>query len=490
MCSTTSRRRNTPGHPSTSGHPSASGRRSWRHVLALSATAGMLALSGLAPPAVAQQAEESQPGDPPPLDLSKQASSAPLDPQKEFTRQQACMQASNGGPTIAEEPWSQRILGFERAHAQGWKGQGQTIAVIDTGVNPHQRLPGLQGGGSAVPEGGALTDCDGHGTIVAGIIAAIPTPETGFLGIAPKSTILSIRQSSALYQKESSGKTVGNTITMAQAVNSAVQQGADVINISQASCQSIASAAGRDGNAMLHSAVHNAYQSDVVVVAAAGNTGGKCTKNSPGSPKTAVLPAWFDQYVLTVASVNRQGAPSDFTVPGPWVDVAAPGENLVSLDPGQAATGLANQVTHGPNGQAQPIQGTSFAAPYVSGLAALIKQKFEDLSAEEIMERIEMTAQHPGGADGRNDIIGFGMINPMAALNDVIPAENSAAAAPVDPRRLEAHVFPEENRVAVAVALGGAVGGLGTVFFTAFLMNAIRKVRSRRAEAPASRLQL
>ncbi|MDR7302506.1 type VII secretion-associated serine protease mycosin [Haloactinomyces albus] len=465
---------------------------SLRRALALSATAGMLALSGPALPAAAQQAEGDREFQPPPRNPAMQAPSAPLSPVgSKYKQQQACMQASNGGPTIEREPWSQRLLGFERAHRQGWTGQGQTIAVIDTGVNQHQRLPGLTDGSSRVP-GGALVDCDGHGTIVAGIIAATPTAETGFLGIAPKSTILSVRQSSSVWQHQQSGEPIGNTRTMAQAIKYATDRGAGVINISQASCQSMvrASNPADQGNQKLYNAVRYAYEQGTVVVAAAGNTGGQCKQNPPGNPTTAVLPAWFDKYVLTVASVNERGAPSDFTVPGPWVDVAAPGEDLISLDPGRGATGLANQVTHGSNDQAQPIQGTSFAAPYVSGLAALIQQKFEDLSVGEIMERIEKTAQHPGGTDGRNDIIGYGMINPMAALNDVIPAENGPAAAPIEPRRLEAHVFPRENWAAIAVAFGGAVGGLGTVVFTAFLMNAIRKVRSRRAQAPASRLRL
>lgn len=462
-----------------------------RRTLALSATAGMLALSGAMAPAAAQPTGgDTGSVEPPPRNPAMQAPSAPLAAVgSAYTRQQACMQANDGGPVIEREPWSQQILGFERAHRQGWKGQGRTIAVIDTGVNPHPRLPGLTGGSSAVPEGGALTDCDGHGTIVAGIIAAVPTPETGFVGIAPKSTILSVRQSSAVWQNQQSGRTIGNTETMAQAIKYATDRGAGVVNISQSSCQSIARSADPtdEGNQKLHNAVRYAYEQGTVVVAAAGNTGGKCRKNPPGDPTTAVLPAWFDKYVLTVASVNKKGAPSEFTVPGPWVDVAAPGESLVSLDPGQGATGLASQVAHGSNEQPQPIQGTSFAAPYVSGLAALIMQKFEaqgdPLTPGQVMERIEKTAQHPGGTDGRNDIIGYGMVNPMAALNDVVPAEHAAAAAPVVPRRLEAHVFPQENWVAVAVALGGAVGGLGTVFFTAFLRNATRKVRAREAEA-------
>ncbi len=461
-----------------------------RRALAMSASVGIVALCGPAIPAAAQSPTPEGPNPdldirPAPLNPSLSAGSGSLTPAPDVEKQHACMQASNGGPPIEEEPWSQQVLNFERAHAQGQTGEGQTVAVIDTGVNDHPWLPGLQGGGSAVPQGGALTDCDGHGTIVAGIIAADTPDGIGFTGIAPDATILSIRQSSAVWQNTATGATIGNTLTMARAINNAVDQGASVINISQSSCQPMSSVIGKTGNAQLHTAVYEAYRAGVVVVAAAGNEGGKCQANPPKNPTTAVLPAWFDKYVLTVASVNQQGAPSTFTVAGPWVDVAAPGEDLTALDPGVGATGLATQVSHGESKQPQPIQGTSFAAPYVSGLAALIQEKYPELGPGEIMRRITVTAQHPGGTDGRNDIIGYGMINPMAALNDVIPAEHGAAAAPVGPRRLEADVFPRENWAGVAVATGGAAGGLATVLFTAFLMNAVRKVRRRQADNSA-----
>lgn len=473
-----------------------------RRTLAMSAAVATLALSGAVSPAVAQQPDSesdtesgsgAQQVGPPPLDPNVQPSSGKLGPNGNLKQQQACMQESSGGPGTSREPWAQRVLNFDRAHAQGLTGGGIKVAVIDTGVNTHDRLDdGLVPGGSVIPKGGATTDCDGHGTIVAGIISAQPSEKDGFVGIAPDTAILSIRQSSSVFAEEESGKTAGNTKSMAQAVASAVEQGAGVINISQSSCQTIARASdfGDEGNQQLHNAVKYAYDNGVVVVAAAGNKGGSCKQNSPGDPQTAVLPAWFDKYVLTVASVNRKGAPSEFTVPGPWVDVAAPGEGLISLDPGAGADGLANRVVHGRNGQPEPIQGTSFAAPYVSGLAALIQQKYSDLSAEGVMRRITTTAQqHSGNHDG-NDIIGYGLINPMAALNDVVPAEHNAAAPPVEPRKLESHVFPHRNWAAVAVALGGAIGGLGTVLFTAFLTNAVRKVKARQAEAPASKLHL
>ena len=75
--------------------------------------------------------------------------------------------------------------------------------------------------------------------------------------------------------------------------------------------------------------------------------------------KVTVSPAWYDDYVLTVGSVGPSGAPSQFSLAGPWVDVAAPGEEIVSLDPdGEGLVDTLPAV-----GEAMPISGTSYAAP-------------------------------------------------------------------------------------------------------------------------------
>ncbi|MEU6266980.1 type VII secretion-associated serine protease mycosin [Saccharopolyspora shandongensis] len=447
---------------------------------ALLAAAGTLALGGPTAPAVAQTVG------PPRLDPSQLAGHTL---QKfGYPQKQGCMRGNSGNSTIEEKPWSQLVLGFERAHDEGLTGSGQTVAVIDTGVNAsHLLLRGkVQDGGSSVPDGGGDKDCDGHGTIVAGIIAASPDPsgKMGYVGVAPDATILSIRQSSKLFVNEGDNATIGNTDTMAQAINIAVDRNVSVINISQSSCQSIAQASNYNdfGNQRLHNAVKNAYERGIVVVVAAGNTGEACQKNASGSPTTAVLPAWFDDYVLTVASVNQQGAPSEFTVPGPWVDVAAPGENLIALDPGVGGNGLASQIATGENGQAGPIQGTSFAAPYVAGLAVLIKEKYPDLSAKEVMDRIKETSLHPGGINGRNDIVGYGMVDPAAALADVVPGEWGKQAPPPKPTKLDADVIPQKDFPALIIALGGAGAGVAGIIFTAFLINAVRSVRARARE--------
>ncbi|GAB2746665.1 hypothetical protein GCM10027174_20860 [Salinifilum aidingensis] len=449
-----------------------------RRTLALSTALGVLLLGGPTAPAVADSSYE------PPELTPTTVPGGPLTPQPgDFQQQEGCLQGTRGGQTIEEKPWSQRFLGFEQAHEQGLTGRGQTIAVIDTGVNPHPRLAVDGSGGSAVPRGGANDDCDGHGTAVAGIIAAHPDPQTGFVGVAPDSTILSIRQSSQKFVNQGNDQTVGNTATMAQAVQHAAEAGASVINISQSSCQAIAEATDPSSaqygfNNQLHQAVKNAHDRGAVVVAAAGNTTDQCQKNPSGAPTTAVLPAWFDDYVLTVGSVNQQGAPSEFTVPGPWVDVAAPGENLTTLDPGVGGVGLANQLQSS-QGQPEPIMGTSFAAPYVSGLVALIKQEHPELGPGQIMERIEKTALHPGGTDGRNDIVGAGVIDPMAALNDVVPAEHGVSTNTSQPARLDADVLPPRDWPALLTALGGTGAGIAAILFTAFLINARRNLRSR-----------
>ncbi|QUH06463.1 type VII secretion-associated serine protease mycosin [Saccharopolyspora erythraea] len=453
--------------------------------MALSAVVG-IAVFGPAMPAAT-----AQPFVGPPELRETGVNGSPLGVKGAPEQTQGCMQANSGDSTIEEKPWSQLALGFEQAHEQNLTGAGKTIAVIDTGVNPHHRLNLNGGGGSAVPGGGANTDCDGHGTIVAGIIAAHSDENTGFVGVAPDAQIMSIRQSSKLYQYRQEKKTIGDTETMAQAIQFAVNQNVDVINISQSSCQTIAQASNPADrfNNELHQAVANAYRKNIVVVAAAGNADGTCQKNPSGSPTTAVLPAWFDDYVLTVGSVGQQGQPSEFTVPGPWVDVAAPGENLISLDPGSGGSGLASQIAAGADGQMQPIQGTSFAAPYVSGLVTLIKEKYEKagnpLNARQIMDRIKATAMHPGGNNGRNDIVGYGMIDFMAALNDIVPPEHGKLPAPMKPTRLSADVIPQKDYPALLVALGGSVGGVAAVIFTAFLVNAVRNVRLRQAEAAA-----
>ncbi|MCE5291366.1 MAG: type VII secretion-associated serine protease mycosin [Nocardiaceae bacterium] len=304
------------------------------------------------------------------------------------------------------------------------RGAGQKVAVIDTGVAHHPRLEHLIGGGDYVSGSDGTDDCDAHGTLVAGLIAASPSASDGFAGMAPDVTILSIRQSSAAYsytggqanQSVSNSTGVGSVGSLARAIRYAADSGATVINLSEVAC------APEMNDASLGAAVqYAAVVKDVVIVAAAGNNDvchvAEDGQRSWDSVTTIVSPAWYDDYVLTVGSVGPSGQASPFTVPGPWVDVAAPGEQVVSLDP--RTDGLTDAIA-GTDGQRLAINGTSFAAPLVSGTAALVRARFPELRAREVIGLIEATAHAP--ARGWDQYVGFGMVDPGAAVSAVDPA--------------------------------------------------------------------
>lgn len=308
------------------------------------------------------------------------------------------------------------------------RGAGQRVAVIDTGVARHRRLPHLVGGGDYVSTGDGTLDCDAHGTVVAGIIAAAPDSSAdGFSGIAPEATVISIRQSSTKFAPlaDRAGAGVGDVDTMAQAVRTAADLGASVINISSVAC--VPAAPLLDDRALGAALAYAVEVKNAVVVAAAGNAddGAQCPAQrsdvSRDTVTVAVSPAWYDDYVLTVGSVNRAGAPSSFTLAGPWVDVAATGEEVTSLSP--IGNGIVNSLD-GQHGSA-PLSGTSFAAPVVSGLVALLRARFPALTARQVMQRITATAHHPPA--GWNPLVGNGTVDALAALStDATPPEPTA----------------------------------------------------------------
>nr|WP_191245284.1 type VII secretion-associated serine protease mycosin [Amycolatopsis deserti] len=418
----------------------------------------------------------------------------------DYQQKNACVTRDLGQKEVMlrEKPWGQQYLQIEEAQQlararTGSAGGGIRVAVIDTGVTQHPYLPRLEGGGDYVSAGdNGLNDCDGHGTEVAGIIAAqTPQDQIGFTGVAPDSTIVSIRQSSQNYAKpDAQGGTsgqqtggrqqndangAGTTLSLAQAIVRAVNLNVDVINMSVDNCRP-ADGSITDGERAIQAAVRYAVDRNVVVVAAAGNTSETCPQNDqpdPNRPRSIVTPPWFADDVLSVAAIDETGGVAPFSVHGPWVSVAAPGTNIISLDPSKGSSQLANQTIE--NDKATPIQGTSFAAPYVAGVAALVAAQYPQLTARQIMNRIRVTAQHPGAQGGRDNFTGYGVVNPVAALTAIVPSEEGLAA---NAGRQLPSGLPEanpKNWTPMIVALAGTGGGLVVLLVVMFVMRTIRR---------------
>ncbi|OBG88999.1 type VII secretion-associated serine protease mycosin [Mycobacterium sp. E802] len=380
-----------------------------------------------------------------------------------------------------------------------WKhsrGQGQTVAVIDTGVQPGPRLPHVKGGGDFIESTDGLTDCDGHGTAVAGLIAGQPGPD-GFSGVAPEAQLISIRQNSPRFAPRVPAadavqtRAAADVASLARAVVRAADMGARVINISVVTCVPVDKQIDQTelGAALRYATV----EKDAVIVAAAGNTqggvttGAACGSNpladagAPGDSRnwggvsSVSIPSWWQPYVLSVGALNATGQPSGFTMAGPWVGIAAPGENITSVS-NASDGGLANAL---PTDQDKvvPLSGTSYAAAYVSGVAALVRSKFPELNARQVVHRLTTTAQ--GAARSPSNVIGAGGVDPVAALTwDVAdmpldgPAapEGKAIAAPPEPA-------PRDNTGRIVAFAGAGALALAAIAW-AFLAPRVRTTSS------------
>ncbi len=328
------------------------------------------------------------------------------------------------------------------------RGEGQLVAVIDTGVQPGPRLPNVDPGGDFVESTDGLSDCDGHGTLLAGIIAGQPGPD-GFSGVAPAARVLSIRSTSARFaprgtaENPATARVAHDIATLARAVVRAADLGARVINVSAVTC--LPANETVDQNELGAALRYAAVEKDAVIVAAAGNNraglnpGSACPSNplsDPGRPEdprnwagvTSVsIPSWWQPYVLSVGSVNTAGQPSDFTMAGPWVGIAAPGENVTSVGNAEGG-GLANALPN-ERGELFGLNSSSFASAYVAGTAALVRSRFPELTAQQVIERLTASAQ--GAARAPSNLTGAGLVDPVAALTwDVTAAGAEGVAEP------------------------------------------------------------
>ena len=333
-------------------------------------------------------------------------------------------------------PWAQQALDIPGAWAAS-RGRGVTVAVVDSGVDYSPQLAGRVTEINLTGQG--PRDCVGHGTAVASIIAASDMRARGipFYGVAPAARILSV--------KVNTGDT-GDTRLLARGIRDAVADGARVINVS------IQTAANSPA---LRAAVTFALRRNDVVVAAAGN-------DNPGGGVGPYYPASYPG-VISVGAVDETGTLTSYTDRRTRVSVTAPGANIASAWPG---------------GYNPANQGTSFAAAFVSGVAALVRAAYPRLSAAQVVDRIEATADGQTGAHS-----GAGMVNPVQAVTAIVPA--AAARPAVQPVPVPQR--PEQNPVTRTVALsiaGGAVGLAALVVAVAAVVTRGRRRHWRPAGRP------
>lgn len=233
-------------------------------------------------------------------------------------------------PRVGEQ-WALPLLGIPSSWSQIQNSRGNLIiAVVDSGVcTDHPDLQGRTVAGFDFVENDSVPqDLFGHGCGVAGIIAANANNGVGIAGIAPNAQIMPIRVLD--------NRGLGSYSTIAQGIIYAADNGANVINLSLA---------GPSNSIILQEAVNYALARNIVVIAAAGNFG------QNGAYYPAALPG-----VIGVGSIDNDLQRSDFSHFGNGVDVYAPGKDLLTISP---------------NGGYEMKTGTSFAAPVVSGLAAI-----------------------------------------------------------------------------------------------------------------------
>jgi type VII secretion-associated serine protease mycosin len=286
----------------------------------------------------------------------------------------------------------------EYGYTQAWtmsRGEGVKVAIIDTGVNGDiAELRGVVVGGTDAsgigsPDGQTpVGEESEHGTMVASLLAGRGTGEgNGVIGVAPGADLLTASVAFGL----DSGSSKTNDEQIAEAVRWAVDNGADVINMSLTRNT-------RDWPESWDDAFLHAFENDVVVVAAAGNRGSGTSE--VGAPAT--IPG-----VLTVAGVDRdQNASFDASSQGITIAVSAPSEDLVGVLP---------------DGGYVQWSGTSAAAPLVSGLVALVRAEFPELDAANVINRVIRTAD-PKGEEVPSPLYGYGIIDPVAALTAEVEA--------------------------------------------------------------------
>jgi subtilisin family serine protease len=322
----------------------------------------------------------------------------------------AAAQAGAPNDPLYPQQWGLERVGAPCAWQVSTGRQTVIVAVVDSGVDLGH--PDLQGrlrkdGFDFVDNDGDPSDQNGHGTHVSGIIAAALDNAEGGVGLAPSVQILPVRVMDA--------RGVGGDRRIAAGIDYAVNQGARVINLSLGSTLLLATPAS---SPRISQAIRRALDAEIVVVVAAGNDFVPLPNAIVGA----------NEDVIVVAAATRDDRRAVFSNSGPWIDVVAPGERILSTMPTyevyltSAALPAAERFTQ----NYDYMSGTSQAAPFVSALAALLISAHPDWGVRQVTEAIKAAAAdiYPNMPSyyRRLQLLGSGRIDACAAMGGAASA--------------------------------------------------------------------
>ncbi|MFC4402959.1 S8 family peptidase [Gracilibacillus xinjiangensis] len=267
--------------------------------------------------------------------------------------------------------WGNAVISNRFYEQNDITGKDIKIGVIDTGIKQNHPDLEVTGGVSFIEGNSSYDDNNGHGTHVAGIIGGLDN-DIGVRGVAPDASLYAIKSLNM------NGE--GRQADIIAGIEWAIEQDLDIINLSVTTpIPSIS----------LKLAVDAAAEAGVLVVASSGNA------DEDGQVTDDVLfPARFES-VISVGSVNEQLKRSSFSYQGPSLQFVAPGEDILS--------------TYFEDPYYVEMSGTSMAAPYVSGILALYKEVYPNMSKEALLEIVKENAIDLG-VIGRDDQYGYGLI--------------------------------------------------------------------------------
>nr|WP_232337189.1 S8 family serine peptidase [Lysinibacillus timonensis] len=282
------------------------------------------------------------------------------------------------------QDWGIQAVKAPTAWESEFTGKGVKIAVLDTGIAPHNDLE-IAGGVSFTSYTPSYIDDNGHGTHVAGIIGA-ENNDIGVVGVAPDADVYAVK----VLDRNGSG----NLSDIIKGIDWAITNNMDIINLSLGT---------QVDSLALKQTVDKAYNKGILVVAAAGNDG-----NSEGIGETVDYPARYDS-VIAVSATDSSNIRGAFSSTGAEVEVAGPGMKILS-------TFLSNQYAY--------MNGTSMAAPFVAGNLALLKQANSTSTHIQLRKKLKETVIDIG-VSGKDSFYGYGLVQAPVKVTETVVKNDS-----------------------------------------------------------------